>query len=46
MAEHCPICKQEVEYNGWPNYETWVVHLWLSNDAGSEQAMRDLVPNH
>lgn len=20
-------------YNGWKNYETWVVNLWLSNDG-------------
>lgn len=19
-------------YNGWPNYETWLVNLWLDND--------------
>ena len=19
-------------YNGWPNYEPWLVNLWLSND--------------
>lgn len=23
-----------MSYNGWPNYETWNVTLWLGNDAG------------
>ena len=22
-------------YNGWTNYETWCVNLWMSNDHGS-----------
>lgn len=22
------------EYNGWTNYETWDVRLWLNNDQG------------
>lgn len=23
------------EYNGWFNYETWVVSLWMDNEKGS-----------
>lgn len=23
------------EYNGWTNYETWVVNLWMDNEQGS-----------
>ncbi len=30
-----------VEYNGWYNYETWVVNLWLDNEQGSYNAMRE-----
>jgi hypothetical protein len=28
-------------YNGFTNYETWAVSLWLGNDAGSYQYWRD-----
>lgn len=24
----------EQTYNGWANYPTWAVHLWLTNDEG------------
>jgi hypothetical protein len=27
-------------YNGWCNYETWLVHLWLSNDQIVYDALR------
>lgn len=30
------------KYNGWSNYETWAVHLWLSNDEPSYRMIRDL----
>jgi len=30
-------------YNGWPSYETWLVHLWLTNDPGTDATCRDLV---
>ena len=29
-------------YQGWPNYETWCVHLWLSNDEGTYRYCRAL----
>ena len=27
----------EREYNGWTNYETWVVNLWIDNDQGTQE---------
>ena len=32
----------EQEYNGWTNYETWLVNLWLSNDQGTEEMINDM----
>lgn len=28
-------------YNGWANYETWAVKLWIDNDEGSYNYWRD-----
>lgn len=25
------------EYNGWTNYETWLVKLWQDNDQGDQE---------
>ena len=30
------------ECNGWSNYETWCVNLWMSNDQGSDEFFRDM----
>ncbi len=32
----------DTQYNGWTNYETWDVHLWLTNDAESYNYCREL----
>ena len=37
MSETCEKCGQATEYNGWPNYETWAVKLWIDNDQGNQE---------
>lgn len=29
------------KYNGWTNYETWAVSLWIGNDQGSYEYWRE-----
>ena len=29
-------------YNGWTNYETWCVNLWLTNESDTEEELRML----
>ncbi len=36
------MTEADSSYNGWSNYETWVVNLWLGNDEGSYNACRSL----
>jgi hypothetical protein len=33
-------------YNGWANFETWLVGLWLDNDEGSYEYWRDQAEEH
>jgi hypothetical protein len=28
-------------YNGWSNYETWAVNLWLDNSEGDQELLRE-----
>lgn len=34
------------DYNGWSNYETWVVSLWMDNDAKQYLQNRALAEKH
>lgn len=34
-----------MSYNGWKNYETWNVNLWLDND-GSDQVIREMARDY
>lgn len=29
-------------YNGWKNYNTWAVNLWLNNEPGPYNMLRDI----
>lgn len=33
--------KNEAKYNGWSNYETWTVSLWLDNEEPSYRFWRN-----
>ena len=32
----------EKGYNGWTNYETWCVSLWLNNDQGTQERCEEM----
>jgi hypothetical protein len=31
----------DTTYNGWTNYETWCVNLWIDNSAGDQDYWHD-----
>jgi len=31
-----------MSYNGWTNYETWLVNLWMDNEEGSYRGAQEL----
>lgn len=33
------------QYNGWTNYETWLVKLWMDNDQGSSEYWAEQAEN-
>jgi len=35
--------EEDDQYNGYANYPTWVVHLWLSNTEDTYYEARDLL---
>jgi hypothetical protein len=39
------MAENDKTYNGWSNYETWCVNLWLSNEEGSYRHCRELAKN-
>jgi len=30
-------------YNGWPNYETWAVNIWLTNEPHTYERLMSIV---
>lgn len=31
----------DTKYNGWTNYETWLVNLWMTNDQGGAEQLEE-----
>ena len=40
------MTKKDTSYNGWPNYETWNVMLWIDNEEPAYLFYRDKVQRY
>lgn len=36
----------ESTYNGWKNYETWCINLWLTNEENSDTYWHEMAQEH
>ena len=36
----------DTRYNGWTNYETWLVNLWLTNEEATQAALYEMAAEH
>jgi hypothetical protein len=36
------VCGRDHSYNGWTNYETWLVALWIDNEQGTHEQRREM----
>lgn len=43
MSERVSPPGEHLQYQGWANYPTWAVHLWLANEEGSYRATQDVL---
>lgn len=37
---------EETGYNGWKNYETWLVALWINNDQGTQETAHNMAKEY
>jgi hypothetical protein len=36
------MATKDTTYNGWTNYETWVINLWMDNEPSEQQHAHEL----
>lgn len=34
--------REDAKYNGWTNYETWLIKLWMDNEQGSNEYWEEM----